>query len=668
MGLYFILINLDIAYSTDNILIIKLAGLLMYVIYKMNTMKKLLVLSLIFLSILSSCNRNNTIQPQEEGFNDLVIQSNFDWKTSRDVEFKVFNISEGVLKVTSTEGFVYYKSFVGGKNQTVMFSVNLPNYLDIVYINGNLVEISGDFVDFTLPTLKSSDRGSYSLKFDGDDDYAFVSQPTGFDDITGLSIEAWVKFDELGGSYRWIVQKNSCFGLKLSPSGNSYKLTAIIYLNGRYNDLPISWNDRLKFTNVWYHLAFTWDGTWMRLYVNGELKKKRRLSGTILARNTSMTLGGNEDGLRVVGGDISEVRIWTVGRTYEQLIANMNSGLTGNEDGLTAYYPVNQGSDNVLYDLSPNSQNATINGAIWNSDVPFESNDTDGDGVVDNEDNYPGDADRAFNNYFPVNGYGSLAFEDMWPIKGDYDFNDLVVDYQFLTVTNSANKLVETYSSMVVKAFGAGMHNGFGFQLANNNLNDNITVSGSQIAYNYVSLNADGVEQNQNKPTIIVFDDAYNTLEYSGAGIGVNTTPGLTYVEPDTINILMEYTPNQFTLSDLDIFSFNPFMMANMERGKEIHLPDYPPTSLVEESYFGTEDDDSNEANGRFYKTTSNLPWALNIYETFSYTNEKIEILNGYNHFAEWANSSGTSFADWYLDNSGYRNNDAIYQIPEVEQ
>jgi LruC domain-containing protein len=106
-------------------------------------------------------------------------------------------------------------------------------------------------------------------------------------------------------------------------------------------------------------------------------------------------------------------------------------------------------------------------------------------------------------------------------------------------------------------------------------------------------------------------------------------------------------------------------MMANMERGKEIHLPDYPPTSLADDSYFGSEADDSKPDQGRYYKTVGNYPWALNIYENFSYANEKTDILDAYNHFAEWATSGGGQYDDWYLDNSGYRNSNAIYQIPE---
>ena len=38
------------------------------------------------------------------------------------------------------------------------------------------------------------------------------------------------------------------------------------------------------------------------------------------------------------------------------------------------------------------------------------------------------DKNKSFNSFFPVQGKtGTLAFEDLWPAKGDYDFNDLVI-------------------------------------------------------------------------------------------------------------------------------------------------------------------------------------------------------------------------------------------------
>jgi hypothetical protein len=56
--------------------------------------------------------------------------------------------------------------------------------------------------------------------------------------------------------------------------------------------------------------------------------------------------------------------------------------------------------------------------------------DADNDGVNDVDDEYPTDPNKAFNNYYPSKtGSASVAFEDQWPSKGDYDLNDLVVDY-----------------------------------------------------------------------------------------------------------------------------------------------------------------------------------------------------------------------------------------------
>jgi LruC domain-containing protein len=81
-----------------------------------------------------------------------------------------------------------------------------------------------------------------------------------------------------------------------------------------------------------------------------------------------------------------------------------------------------------------------------------------------------------------------------------------------------------------------------------------------------------------------------------------------------------------------------------------------PPTSLMNTDLFGTEDDTSDPANGRYYKNSTNLPWGIDIIHDFIYLVEKQAIINGYNRFAEWAESGGTEYPDWYKDQDGYRN------------
>ena len=273
------------------------------------------------------------------------------------------------------------------------------------------------------------------------------------------------------------------------------------------------------------------------------------------------------------------------------------------------------------------------------------------------------DSIHVTDNYFPATVSGTLAFEDQWPSKGDYDMNDVIVDYQFHNVIDSNNKLVETFANFTLRATGASYHSGFGFQLSTNNIPASaMQVTGSAIHENYLMINANGTEQNQNKPTIIVFDNAFDVLHYPGSGIGINTTPGATYIIPVTITLHITYTQNTYREDQLDIAHFNPFIIVSMNRGKEVHLPDYPPTLLADIALLGTFEDNSIPSQGKYYKTKNNLPWALNTYSSFSYPIEKAEITKAYLHFIDWVISNGSSYTDWYSNTApGYRNNNNIY-------
>ncbi len=292
--------------------------------------------------------------------------------------------------------------------------------------------------------------------------------------------------------------------------------------------------------------------------------------------------------------------------------------------------------------------------------------DSDGDGVPDNDDHYPNDPLRAFNNFFPAPGFGSLAFEDLWPGTGDYDFNDLVMDYRFKVVTSATNRVAEIYSDFAVRAIGAGLRNGFGFQLPFNPIAGQVpVVSGFDIQHGVVQLAANGSEANQNLFTVIVFDDAFNILQNPGVGLGVNTDPIAPYVEPDTVRITMVFPTGIYHHNTVNIAAFNPFLIINLDRSREIHLPDYPPTSLVNPLLFGTMNDNSVPATGRYYRTHNNLPWAINIYESFDYTIERAEIISAHLRFASWAQSGGTLYHDWYQNKPGYRNQAKIYNVPD---
>ncbi len=287
------------------------------------------------------------------------------------------------------------------------------------------------------------------------------------------------------------------------------------------------------------------------------------------------------------------------------------------------------------------------------------TDDTDGDGVPDVDDQYPEDPDRAFDNYYPnQEDYSTFVFEDLWPGLGDYDFNDLVLDFQYHIVTNANNKIVDIIAKSHVKAAGATLNNGFGISFPTNSANCQ-SVSGYTHALNNLNINAAGYENGHNGETVAIFYDAINTIYNSSI---FNTYEDRPYIETDTITVTTTFSNPEMSLGNEP---YNPFIYVDQERGKEIHLIDNEPTDLVTASYFGTLHDNSIPASGRYYVTENNLPWAVEIPDSFDYPIEKAQIVNTYLKFREWAVSSGTLYPDWYLDKPGYREVDNIYERPE---
>ncbi|MBN1650207.1 MAG: LruC domain-containing protein [Bacteroidales bacterium] len=264
--------------------------------------------------------------------------------------------------------------------------------------------------------------------------------------------------------------------------------------------------------------------------------------------------------------------------------------------------------------------------------------DSDGDGIIDFYDEYPNDNERAYNVYTPsIYGIGTYAFEDLWPNLGDFDFNDMVINYHYTHVYNSAGLIKETIMDFKIKNVGGSFRNGFGIEI---NADATIVkqVSGYDLTTSLVSLNSKGLENNQTKPVIFVFDDAW-------ASSAVND---------GKIKVLIEYDQ---PVANNQIGALNPFIFIDGNRGRELHLVDMEPTDLMDTNLFRTADDDSNPAIGRYYRNATNLPWGINILYDFTYPKEKIAINKGYTMFSSWAVSGGSQFTDWYKDQSDYRNN-----------
>ena len=92
--------------------------------------------------------------------------------------------------------------------------------------------------------------------------------------------------------------------------------------------------------------------------------------------------------------------------------------------------------------------------------------DHDGDGVFNALDCYPEDPDASSTTFFPgENMFGAYAFEDQRPRKGDFDFNDLVVDYSYEFGRDESGRISRITATYQISAVGAAFQIGFELQL-----------------------------------------------------------------------------------------------------------------------------------------------------------------------------------------------------------
>jgi LruC domain-containing protein len=291
-----------------------------------------------------------------------------------------------------------------------------------------------------------------------------------------------------------------------------------------------------------------------------------------------------------------------------------------------------------------------------------EPEDADNDGVLDTDDEYPNDPNRAFNKYTPgKDTWGTLVYEDLWPSKGDYDFNDLVSLYNFKIVTNASGKVVDINGNFRLKAQGAANSNGFAMMIKTSPSNVNVVNSSA-----YANLSGrfslqNGLESGQSYAVVPIVDDIKKLYDDKSL---VNTVEGGNTHE--SIDISISLTLNTpVAESTLGTAPYNPFLIAEFDqtRGKEIHLSGFEPSSLANVSLFGTSDDLSDVSSSKFYVADLGFPWALKIPAIIDYPKEQIKITDAFLKFSRWAETSGSEYSDWYLDKTGYRDESSIYLV-----
>ena len=201
--------------------------------------------------------------------------------------------------------------------------------------------------------------------------------------VTQWTIEYWIKFDNTTGrpTGDWVGPANIAFrrlifadnsapisfnGILLRYWADGAKKIAPCLqcqLNGNYFDSEEFW-----YPDIWYHIAYTYDGSTISLYKDGTLNNSKADSRDFTFNNISLaqSFGWN---MQV---ELAQIRLWRKCLTENAIQEGMSRQISGDSDGLIGYWKCDEGEGNVLKDNSPNGNDITLTGIpAWSEQYNF---------------------------------------------------------------------------------------------------------------------------------------------------------------------------------------------------------------------------------------------------------------------------------------------------------
>jgi hypothetical protein len=172
-------------------------------------------------------------------------------------------------------------------------------------------------------TWTTAGRFGAALSFNGVNSLVTVADTAALHLTTGMTLEAWVQ-STANGNWRTVV-------LKEIPAGLAYSLYSSDNVSRPSGYARIGGADRSAITsaavplNTWTHLAFTYDGAAMRLYVNGTLAATTTQTGAMATSTNPLRIGGNTIWTEWFAGLIDEVRVYNRALSATEIQSDMTT-------------------------------------------------------------------------------------------------------------------------------------------------------------------------------------------------------------------------------------------------------------------------------------------------------------------------------------------------------
>jgi glucose/arabinose dehydrogenase/PKD repeat protein len=183
-------------------------------------------------------------------------------------------------------------------------------------------------------TWTTSGRYGNALNFNGSNALVSVADAPSLRLTNAMTLEAWVFPAVVNRAWRDVIYKgDDNYYLEATSTRNP----AVPVGGGRFGPAGTDVNGTASLpVNTWAHLALTYDGATLRLYVNGVQVGSRARSGNLVTSANPLQMGGDSIHGQYFTGTIDEVRVYNQARSATQIQGDMSAPIAGDPLALLA--------------------------------------------------------------------------------------------------------------------------------------------------------------------------------------------------------------------------------------------------------------------------------------------------------------------------------------------
>jgi hypothetical protein len=243
----------------------------------------------------------------------------------------------GLANGGSYSYFVRCQDVAGNANPddfTISFAVAQPTTVGLVAAYGfnegsgsSVADGSGNGHTGAISGATWSTQGKFgnALSFDGVNDWITVNASSLLNLTTAMTLEAWVFPTTTSGVRDILIKEGTNADIynlyarnwRGRPEANVFVGGANRVVEGTAAQAPAA--------NVWTHVAGTYDGTTLRLYINGVQVASVNRTGPIATSTGPLRIGGNSLWGEFFQGRIDEVRVYNRALTPAEIQTDMNT-------------------------------------------------------------------------------------------------------------------------------------------------------------------------------------------------------------------------------------------------------------------------------------------------------------------------------------------------------